>query len=60
VTAIDRRTTRHPGYAISQCFRKRIEEVFGWTKGSAGLAKIKLRGRARSMLPSRWRLPPTT
>jgi len=47
VTAIDRRTTRHPGYAISQCFRKRIEEVFGWTKGSAGLAKVKLRGRAR-------------
>jgi transposase len=47
VTAIDRRTTRHPGYAISQCTRKRIEEVFGWIKGSAGLAKVKLRGRAR-------------
>jgi transposase len=47
VTAIDRRTTRHPGYAISQCFRKRIEEVFGWAKGSAGLTKVKLRGRAR-------------
>ena len=30
-TAMDRRTTRHPGYAISQCCRKRIEEVFGWT-----------------------------
>lgn len=47
VTAIDRRTTRHPGYAVSQCCRKRIEEVFGWIKGSAGLAKVKLRGRAR-------------
>ncbi len=35
------------GYAISQRCRKRIEEVFGWTKGSAGLAKVKLRGRAR-------------
>ncbi len=46
-TAIDRRTTRHPGYAISQCCRKRIEEVFGWAKGSAGLAKVKLRGRAK-------------
>lgn len=46
-TAIDRRTTRHPGYAISQCCRKRIEEVFGWIKGSARLAKVKLRGRAK-------------
>ncbi|MBS0663978.1 MAG: IS5 family transposase [Verrucomicrobia bacterium] len=46
-TALDGRTTRHPGYAISQRCRKRIEEVFGWIKGSAGLAKIKLRGRAK-------------
>ena len=46
-TAMDRRTTRHPGYAISQCCRKRIEEVFGWIKGSAGLAKVKLRGQAK-------------
>lgn len=46
-TAMDRRTTRHPGYTISQCCRKRIEEIFGWAKGSAGLAKIKLRGRAK-------------
>jgi Transposase DDE domain len=46
-TAIDGRTTRHSGYAVSQRCRKRIEEVFGWLKGSAGLAKIKLRGRAR-------------
>jgi transposase len=46
-TAIDRRTTRHVGYEISQRCRKRIEEVFGWIKSSAGLAKVKLRGRAR-------------
>ncbi len=46
-TAIDGRTLRHVGYAISQRCRKRIEEVFGWTKGSAGLRKVKLRGRAR-------------
>ena len=46
-TAVDARTTRHPGYAISQRCRKRIEEVFGWIKSSAGLAKVKLRGRAR-------------
>jgi transposase len=46
-TAIDRRTTRHIGYDISQRCRKRIEEVFGWIKSSAGLAKVKLRGRDR-------------
>jgi hypothetical protein len=31
-SAIDGRTTRHPGYAVSQRIRKRIEEVFGWGK----------------------------
>ena len=46
-TAVDRRTTRHAGYAVSQRCRKRIEEVFGWIKASAGLAKVKLRGLAR-------------
>lgn len=46
-TAVDRRTTRHAGYDISQRCRKRIEEVFGWIKSSAGLAKVKLRGRER-------------
>lgn len=47
-TAVDGRTTRHAGYAISQVCRKRIEEVFGWIKAQAGLAKVKLRGRARA------------
>jgi transposase len=46
-TAVDGRTLRHPGYAVSQVCRKRIEEVFGWIKASAGLAKVKLRGRVR-------------
>ena len=46
-TAVGARTTRHPGYAISQRCRKRIEEVFGWVKSSAGLAKVKVRGRTR-------------
>ncbi len=46
-TAIDGRTTRHPGYAVSQRHRKRIEEIFGWIKSSAGLAKVKLRGRRK-------------
>lgn len=46
-TAVDGRTTRHPGYQISQICRKRIEEVFGWLKTQAGLAKVKLRGCAK-------------
>jgi transposase len=46
-TAIDRRTTRHAGYAISQRCRKRIEEVFGWIKSAAGMAKTRFRGRSR-------------
>lgn len=46
-TAVDGRTKRHPGYAISQRCRKRIEEVFGWIKTAAGLAKVKLRGRQK-------------
>jgi len=39
-TAVDGRTTRHAGYDISQRCRKRIEEVFGWIKSSAGLATL--------------------
>jgi transposase len=46
-TAVDGRTRRHSGYGISQRCRKRIEEVFGWMKASAGLAKVKLRGRRK-------------
>jgi transposase len=46
-TGLDRRTTRHPGYRASQISRKRIEEVFGWIKAQAGLAKVKLRGCAK-------------
>jgi IS5 family transposase len=46
-TAVDGRTTRHPGYAVSQRQRKRIEEIFGWTKAVAGLAQVKVRGLAK-------------
>ena len=46
-SAIDGRTTRHPGYEISQRKRKRIEEVFGWVKAAAGLRQTKHRGRER-------------
>lgn len=46
-TAIDGRTPRHAGYAISLRCRNRLEAVFGWIKSAAGLRKVKLRGRAR-------------
>jgi transposase len=46
-SAIDARTTRHPGYAISQRVRKRVEEVFGWMKTVGQLRKTRHRGRAR-------------
>src|ERR1700674_1502224 len=46
-SAIDGRTTRHPGYAVSGRIRKRIEEVFGWTKAAAGFRKTHHRGLAR-------------
>jgi len=47
-SAVDRRTTRHPGYAVSQRIRKRIEEPFGWLKAQAGFGKVKVRGRAKA------------
>jgi transposase len=43
-SAVDGRTTQHPGYAISQKKRKRIEESFGWMKTIGMLKKVKLRG----------------
>jgi transposase len=46
-TAVDKRITRHPGYAISQTIRKRIEEIFGWTKTTGGLIQLKVRGLAK-------------
>lgn len=50
-SAIDARTTRHPGYAVSQVIRKRIEEVFGWGKTIGPLRKTKLRGLAEGRVP---------
>src|SRR3990167_5188977 len=47
-TGVDGRTTRHPGYRVSQICRKRIEEVFGWIKAQAGLAKVKVRVCAKA------------
>jgi transposase len=44
-SAIDARTTRHPGYRVSTIKRKRIEEPFGWMKTVGGLRKTRHRGR---------------
>jgi transposase len=46
-SAIDRRTTRHRSYRLSQVIRKRIEEAFGWCKEIGGLRQTKLRGTDR-------------
>lgn len=43
-SAIDGRTTRHSGYAVSQKFRKRIEEVFGWLKTTGQFRQTRYRG----------------
>jgi transposase len=47
-SALDRRTTRHPGYQASQRVRKRIESIFGWAKSIAGLRKTRYRGSAKN------------
>jgi transposase len=51
-SAVDGRTTRHPGYEISQRFRKRIEEVWGWTKTVANFRKTRFKGRLRTEMAS--------
>jgi len=43
-SAIDNRTTRHEGYKVSQRKRKRVEEIFGWSKTVGGLRKTRHRG----------------
>ncbi len=46
-SAIDRRTTRHPGYSISLGKRWLVEKAFGWLKQTGPLRKVKLRGLAK-------------
>jgi IS5 family transposase len=46
-SAIDARTTRHPGYELSQCTRKRIEEPFGWGKTVGRIRQTVFRGLER-------------
>jgi transposase len=47
-SAIDERTTRHEGYAVSQRKRKRVEEVFGWLKTVALQRKTRFIGVDRT------------
>lgn len=49
-SAIDARTTRHPGYAQSLRARKRIEECFGWIKTVGGGRKLRYVGQAKNQL----------
>lgn len=46
-SAIDARTTRHPGYRLSQIIRKRIEEPFGWAKTVGRIRQTVFRGLQR-------------
>jgi transposase len=46
-SAVDARTTRHPGYIASQRIRKRIEEAFGWMKTVGGMRRPMIRGADR-------------
>jgi transposase len=47
---LDGRTTRHPGYQVSQRIRKRIEEIFGWVKTVGGGRKLRYKGMDRNCL----------
>lgn len=49
-SAIDRRTTRHPGYATSQSQRPRVEQFFGWAKTVGATRKLRFVGVAANRL----------
>lgn len=49
-SAIDKRTTSHRGYSLSQRIRKRIEAIFGWMKTVGGLRRTRFRGIRRTQL----------
>ena len=49
-SAIDGRTTRHAGDALSQRARKRVEEIFGWMKTVGGFRRSRYRGLDRTGL----------
>ena len=47
---LDRRTSRHQSYGLSQRKRKRVEEIFGWAKSIGGLRKSRFIGQARTQI----------
>jgi hypothetical protein len=47
---IDGRTTRHPGYSVSQRVRKRVEEIFGWVKTVGNFRRTRYIGNERTQL----------
>jgi IS5 family transposase len=47
-SAVDARTTRHPGYRVSQRIRKRVEEIFGWAKSFGGFRRTRFHGIRRT------------
>jgi len=49
-SAIDQRTTRHPGYLVSQRKRKRVEEIFGWMKTVGNFRRTRFKGIRRTTL----------
>ena len=49
-SAIDKRTTHHRGYTLSQTIRRRIEAIFGWMKTTGGLRRTRFRGTRRTQL----------
>jgi transposase len=49
-TVLDKRTTRHAGYQLSQRVRKRVEEIFGWIKTVGGGRKLRYKGVERNQL----------
>ena len=59
-SAIDARTTRHPGYGVSQLIRKRLEKAFGGIKTGAGQDNSGSGAPRGSASPSHSPQPPTT
>ncbi len=49
-SAVDDRTTRHPGYVVSQRKRKLVEEIFGWMKTFGGFRRTRFKGQRRTQL----------
>jgi hypothetical protein len=59
-SALDGRTARHPGYAVSQRVRKRVEEIFGWRRPSRASARRGSEAGAERSSQLTSSPPPTT